>query len=661
MADQIIPDDSISGNKIHGGVISDFQSTGIQDLATQTSLIVTNGTATVDKIRTKAIDGNVQVNGNIELAGTINVAENTTFQRDLTIRGNITANTITVNNLIADVKQETREPVTFIGLTNADANGKGLAWRSGSVNDSFLYNNGNIVSSASLNLAQGKMYKIAGTEVLNAAALGQTVVDSNLRTVGRLEGLTVDGTTELNGPVNINRATSIDGPLTVSGHITARSITVDQLTTSDGSSLEVGNYSANDEHGLDGQGLHWTWGSTDNMLVYRSGARLWSSMNVDLAEGKNFSIGNSPVLDTNSLGPTVVRSNLRTVGTLQSLRVSGSAEISGFAFFGDSRVGIGTDNPNAALAVSDNNVDMIIGSNEVNVGRIGTFSNDALEIVTDDIARIKITNTGEVNIGDAAFKNGVLRVNGKLYVDEVIADTRLLRSTSLQFQTVGEDSINDKGIEWIDTARTRKLTFKNTPERITSTENFDLVEGRTYSIDSTTVLSKTALGHTVRESSLSKLGVLEELTVNGPSAFNGQTTFADIGVADANGNGLSLTGSSLNFNQNVIIKRQGAIEFTIDPTYITLGNGQNSNRPVRIHGRLGVGVNNPDPSLGLAVAGNMMFANKTFSTGDNAPTTGQHQKGDICWNSDPKTSSYIGWVCIVSGTPGEWKPFGLIA
>ena len=661
MADQIIPDDSISGNKVHGGVISDFQSTGIQDLATKTSLIVTDGTATVDRIRTKTIDGNVQVNGNIELAGTINVAENTTFQRDLTIRGNISANTITVANLIADVKQETREPVTFIGLTNADANGKGLAWRSGSVNDSFLYSNGNLVSTASMSLAQGKMYKIAGTEVLNATGLGASVVDSNLRSVGRLEGLTVDGTTELNGIVNIHRATRIDGPLTVSGAITATSITVDQIITSTGAGLDVGNFGANDEHGLDGQGFHWTFGSTDNMLVYRAGERLWSSMSVDLAEGKGFSIGNSPVLDTNTLGPTVVRSNLRTVGTLQTLRVSGNTELAGFAFFGDSRVGIGTDSPNAALAVSENNVDMIIGSNEVNVGRIGTFSNDKLEIVTDDIARISITNTGEVNVGDPLYKNGVLRVNGKLYVDEVIADTRLLRSTSLQFQSAGDDTIIDKGIEWIDSNRTRKLVFKDSPERITSTENFDLVDGRSFSVDGTTVLSKTTLGHTVRESSLSKVGVLDDLTVSGPSTFNGQTTFGNVAVADANGNNLSIVGSAIDFGQNIIVKRQGSIEFTADPTYITIGNGQNTNRPVRIHGRLGVGVNNPDASLGLAVAGNMMFANKTFSTGTSAPTSGQHQKGDICWNSDPITSSYIGWVCVVSGTPGEWKPFGLIA
>jgi predicted acyltransferase (DUF342 family) len=117
MADPIIPDDSISGNKVHGGVISEFQSTGIQDLATQTSLVVSNGTATVDRIRTKTLDGNVVVNGNMELTGSINIAENVNFQKDLSIDGNIKANTITVQNLIANVKQETREPLTFVGMS----------------------------------------------------------------------------------------------------------------------------------------------------------------------------------------------------------------------------------------------------------------------------------------------------------------------------------------------------------------------------------------------------------------------------------------------------------------------------------------------------------------------------------------------------------------
>lgn len=44
-----------------------------------------------------------------------------------------------------------------------------------------------------------------------------------------------------------------------------------------------------------------------------------------------------------------------------------------------------------------------------------------------------------------------------------------------------------------------------------------------------------------------------------------------------------------------------------------------------------------------------------------APTTGDWAQGDIVWNSAPSSAGYIGWVCTVSGTPGTWKGFGLIA
>ena len=33
----------------------------------------------------------------------------------------------------------------------------------------------------------------------------------------------------------------------------------------------------------------------------------------------------------------------------------------------------------------------------------------------------------------------------------------------------------------------------------------------------------------------------------------------------------------------------------------------------------------------------------------------------IVWNDDPKPTSYVGWVCVREGTPGEWKAFGQIS
>ncbi|HEX8584156.1 MAG TPA: hypothetical protein VF680_07080 [Allosphingosinicella sp.] len=42
------------------------------------------------------------------------------------------------------------------------------------------------------------------------------------------------------------------------------------------------------------------------------------------------------------------------------------------------------------------------------------------------------------------------------------------------------------------------------------------------------------------------------------------------------------------------------------------------------------------------------------------PTSGAHARGEIVWNMNPSAGGKIGWVCVTSGTPGTWKPFGPI-
>jgi hypothetical protein len=43
-----------------------------------------------------------------------------------------------------------------------------------------------------------------------------------------------------------------------------------------------------------------------------------------------------------------------------------------------------------------------------------------------------------------------------------------------------------------------------------------------------------------------------------------------------------------------------------------------------------------------------------------APTTGTWKQGDIVFNTAPAASGKVGWVCVVAGAPGTWKPFGAI-
>ncbi len=46
--------------------------------------------------------------------------------------------------------------------------------------------------------------------------------------------------------------------------------------------------------------------------------------------------------------------------------------------------------------------------------------------------------------------------------------------------------------------------------------------------------------------------------------------------------------------------------------------------------------------------------------GDSCPTTGTWDRGTTVYNSSPESGGYIGWVCLVSGTPGTWATFGKI-
>jgi hypothetical protein len=73
-----------------------------------------------------------------------------------------------------------------------------------------------------------------------------------------------------------------------------------------------------------------------------------------------------------------------------------------------------------------------------------------------------------------------------------------------------------------------------------------------------------------------------------------------------------------------------------------------------------------DPSTGAILP--LRFASKYTGDGNRgdrfggtaAPTTGSWLRGDIVDNTNPSAGGVLGWVCVESGTPGTWVPFGAI-
>jgi hypothetical protein len=486
-----------------------------------------------------------------------------------------------------------------------------------------------------------------------------SIQDSILQVVN--EGMaSTKGSFSHTGDYKINGAVSVSS-LTVETTLDVGTIRATKIVTLEGSNTELGNYTAINESELDGRGLRFTAPNVDSMLVYRAGNKIWTNSNFDIDADRSYHIDSTQVLSINKLGPTVTQSSLRQVGTLNKLQVSGDSILGDFAYFSadSGRLGLNTESPNGTLSIVTNNIEVIVGSDSIHRAKVGTYTNDHLDIVTDDTTRITITNSGEVVIGDSEYRNGILRVNGKLYVDEIIADTRLSRSTSLTFETTEDNPFYGKGIEWVATDRVRKLVLGHNPDRIYSTESIDLAKDNGYYINNQLVLAGHALGPAVIESNLIKVGVLQDLTVAGTAQLS-TILSSDIQLANES-NRLSITSIGVLASNAFTVVRGQDSDLVIDGTAISIGHKQNHNRPIRLFGRVGVNVSNPDSSVDLAVGGNISFGNKKFTNGDSAPQEGVFSKGDICWNTDPAIGNYVGWVCIVEGTPGEWRPFGVIA
>jgi hypothetical protein len=119
-----------------------FSTQGINDLATQTSLVVSNGKITVDVV-------------------------------------------------------EPTKALSFTGGSFADVDGKGIKWTDGRKSKTLALKQSKLWTDMSVNLAEEQSYEINDTPVISFAELGPSVTKSNLKQVGTLRTLRVAGNTAL--------------------------------------------------------------------------------------------------------------------------------------------------------------------------------------------------------------------------------------------------------------------------------------------------------------------------------------------------------------------------------------------------------------------------------------------------------------------------------
>jgi hypothetical protein len=306
-----------------------------------------------------------------------------------------------------------------------------------------------------------------------------------------------------------------------------------------------------------------------------------------------------------------------------------------------------------------------------------------------DIKGILDKTTQEVLVlgDDRSIIRGNLKVHGVLEAGliktvELIADQRYEKKF-LTFVTPEGSELSGTGFLWHDKIQNKQLVFRTNPDCFFLSEHINLANGKAFLIDNNPILTREELGSTVIKSNLTEIGKLKKLEVAGTVNFGNSVFFNPVTqrfsinkddpsnlfsvydpvndveiVLDGSENGHGKIGTLNNRNLELISGNQTRVTLHFNGN-ITLGHEYKNNTNINLYGKVGVNVKNPKESL--EIDGNLKFQNKLFTSGTSAPLEGTYHKGDIVWNTDPGPSKYIGWVCITSGSPGHWAPFGLIA
>jgi len=98
------------------------------------------------------------------------------------------------------VAQEITQFLEFRARKGEGNFGKGIIWSGDGVTKQLVFNGnpGRFFSSENIDLDKDKHFSIGNSVVLSTKELGSSVVKSNLQTVGRLKGLIVDGSLNIN-------------------------------------------------------------------------------------------------------------------------------------------------------------------------------------------------------------------------------------------------------------------------------------------------------------------------------------------------------------------------------------------------------------------------------------------------------------------------------
>lgn len=110
-------------------------------------------------------------------------------------------------------------------------------------------------------------------------------------------------------------------------------------------------------------------------------------------------LNDKPVITENSLGSTIINSNLRKLGRLMELNVSGIAQVNDTLLVTDTgKIGINTTDPEGALTIWDDDSDLTIRRFKKKTMYVGTMRDTDLALGVNNDIKLTIRKDGTVEV-----------------------------------------------------------------------------------------------------------------------------------------------------------------------------------------------------------------------------------------------------------------------
>jgi hypothetical protein len=167
-----------------------------------------------------------------------------------------------------------------------------------------------------------------------------------------------------------------------------------------------------------GKGLVWVGDGLNKQFVLAKSNRLFSSENIDLQSGRHYSIAGQNVLELDSLGTSVVKSNLKELGNLKGLIVDGSVSFAQHFYYDakNKRLGLGTNSPKGTFSLKENNTELVFNINSDGSASIGTQEAKEVQFVTDGKPRISLDASGKITLGNKSLSPIPVDIHGTVSI-----------------------------------------------------------------------------------------------------------------------------------------------------------------------------------------------------------------------------------------------------